>query len=171
MSRNNTLNLTLVSLDLLTYLSRKRSIESLASVLYNLIRRFYQKPFKIWNKSLFSLLSRSLCSSLYVWRSYSKAAWLSDKRFGLAIWRSQVRVPFWTHDEFGLFLPDLNPPPFCQLVASCPLKFLSCCAISGFGLFVSNYLSGVPVSWLDKLSALSTINKYLLITFSYDLIC
>ena len=118
------LNLTLVSLDLLTYLSRKRSIESLAKILYDLIRRFYHKPFKIWNKSLVSVLSRSLCSSLYVWRSYSKAAWLSDKRLGLAIWRSHVRVPFWPHVEFGLFLLDLNPRPFCQLVASCPLKLL-----------------------------------------------
>ena len=36
-----------------------------------------------------------------------------------------------------------------------------------FKLFVSKYLSGVPVNWLDKLSALSTINKPLNLFFFF----
>ena len=46
------------------------------------------------------------------------------------------------------------------LVAFCQLGFLIllCCM---FELFVSKHLSGLPVNYRDKLSALSTINKYL----------
>ena len=36
-------------------------------------------------------------------------------------------------------------------------SFTCCCVL--LELFVSKYLSGVPVNWLNKLSALSTINK------------
>ena len=44
-----------------------------------------------------------------------------------------------------------------QLVASCQLVI--------FNKSVSKYLSGVPVNWLDKLSALPTINKPLNLFF------
>ena len=38
------------------------------------------------------------------------------------------------------------------------LSSFTCCYVL-LELFVSKYLSGVPVNWLNKLSALSTINK------------
>ena len=54
-----------------------------------------------------------------------------------------------------------------QLVASCQLRFLILYAL--LGLFVSKYLSGVPANKVDKLSALSTVNKPLPFNFFYKL--
>ena len=88
--------------------------------------------------------SRSL--SARIWRLM--AAWPSGQHVGLAIRRSRVRVPLWPLAGFVLGRPEYKFSATLvnsQLVAFCQLGFLILlCNV--FELFVSKYLSGVPVN-------------------------
>ena len=65
----------------------------------------------------------------------------------LVMRRSRVRVPLWPLAGFVLGRPEFKFSAtlvYSQLVAFCQLGFLSCYVL--FELFVSKYLSGVPVN-------------------------
>ena len=77
----------------------------------------------------------------------NETAWLSGQRVGLAIRWSRVRVPLWPLAGFVLGCPELKSSASLansQLVASCQLGLLILLCL--FELFVSKYLSGVPVN-------------------------
>ena len=68
---------------------------------------------------------------------------------GLAIRWSRVRVPLWPLAVFVLGHPEFKSPAMLinsQLVASCQLRFLIHAVMLYLNLFVSKYLSGVPVN-------------------------
>ena len=93
-----------------------------------------------------------------------KAAWPSGQRVGLAIRRSQVRVLLWRIAGVALSCLEFKSSPTLvhvnsQVAASCQLGFLILLCCIWIIICFYKYLSAVPVNQLDKLSALSTINK------------
>ena len=80
-------------------------------------------------------------------RGFREAAWPSGQRVGLASRRSRVRVQLWPPAGFVLGRPEFKFSATLvnsQLDAFCQLGFESCYVV--FELFVSKYLSGVPVN-------------------------
>ena len=90
------------------------------------------------------------------------AEWWNGQWVGLAIRYSWVWVPLWPLAGFVLGCPKFKSSALlvnCQLVDSCQLGFLillPCICIFCFEVFK---WSASVLSKLDKLSALSTINK------------
>ena len=80
--------------------------------------------------------------------------WPSGQRVGLAIQESWVQVPLWPLAGFVLGLPEFKSLAIANWLPPASWGYKSCYVV--FELFVSKYLSGVPVNYLDKLSVLST---------------
>ena len=78
-----------------------------------------------------------------------EAAWPSDQRVKLAIWRSRVRVPLWPLAEFVLGRPEFKSST--TLINSQKGYLLPVGVFNPFILYlnhfvVSKYLSGVTVN-------------------------
>ena len=81
-------------------------------------------------------------------KGYNEVAWPSGQPAGLPIRWSHVRNPLWRIAGFVLVHPEFKSSATLvnsQLVASYQMELLilPCCAV--LELFVSKYLSGVPV--------------------------